>query len=44
MRTPEPRVVAIQSVWKSAPDEVRAYFNVQADGSFELDALMIEAH
>ncbi|CAG4886282.1 class I SAM-dependent methyltransferase [Paraburkholderia gardini] len=44
MRTPEPRIVAIQSVWASAPDEVRAYFNVQADGSFELDALMIEAH
>jgi ubiquinone/menaquinone biosynthesis C-methylase UbiE len=43
MRTPEPRVVAIRSLWSSAPDEVRQYFDVQEDGSFELDALMIEA-
>ena len=26
-----------------APDEVREYFAVQDDGSFELDALMVEA-
>lgn len=43
MRTPQPRVVAIRSIWESAPDEVKQYFAVQADGSFELDALMIEA-
>ncbi|ASV96848.1 class I SAM-dependent methyltransferase [Paraburkholderia aromaticivorans] len=43
MRTPEPRVVAIRSMWASAPDEVRHYFDVQEDGSFKLDALMIEA-
>jgi ubiquinone/menaquinone biosynthesis C-methylase UbiE len=43
MRTPEPRVVAIRSLWTSAPDEVRQYFDVQEDGSFKLDALMIEA-
>ncbi|WP_454824819.1 class I SAM-dependent methyltransferase [Paraburkholderia xenovorans] len=43
MRTPEPRVVAIRSMWASAPDEVRQYFDVQEDGSFKLDALMIEA-
>ncbi|HVE05667.1 MAG TPA: class I SAM-dependent methyltransferase [Paraburkholderia sp.] len=43
MRTPQPRVVAIRSIWESAPDEVKQYFAVQADGSFELDVLMIEA-
>ena len=43
MRTPQPRVVAIRSIWENAPDEVKQYFAVQADGSFELDALMIEA-
>jgi ubiquinone/menaquinone biosynthesis C-methylase UbiE len=44
MRTPEPRVVAIRSLWSSAPDEVREYFDVQEDGSFKLDTLMVEAH
>jgi hypothetical protein len=44
MRTPEPRVVAIRSLWDHAPDEVRQYFDVQEDGSFKLDALMIDAH
>ncbi|MFL9962601.1 class I SAM-dependent methyltransferase [Paraburkholderia sediminicola] len=44
MRTPEPRVVAIRSLWDHAPDEVRHYFDVQEDGSFKLDALMIDAH
>jgi ubiquinone/menaquinone biosynthesis C-methylase UbiE len=43
MRTPQPRVAAIRSIWDNAPDEVKQYFAVQADGSFELDALMIEA-
>lgn len=43
MRTPAPRVTAIRALWDGAPDEVRRYFAVQADGSFELDALMIEA-
>ncbi|TDN66945.1 class I SAM-dependent methyltransferase [Paraburkholderia sp. BL10I2N1] len=43
MRTPEPRVVAIRSLWAGAPDEVRQYFEVEDDGSFKLDALMIEA-
>lgn len=44
MRTPALNVEAISAIWAVAPDEVRAYFKVQADGSFELDALMIEAH
>ncbi|AET88465.1 MULTISPECIES: class I SAM-dependent methyltransferase [Caballeronia] len=43
MRTPPERVAAIRSMWKNAPDEVRQYFGVEEDGSFELDAMMIEA-
>jgi ubiquinone/menaquinone biosynthesis C-methylase UbiE len=43
MRTPPERVTAIRSLWTNAPDEVREYFAVQDDGSFELDALMVEA-
>jgi len=43
MRTPPERVTAIRSLWNGAPDEVRQHFAVQADGSFELEALMIEA-
>jgi len=43
MRTSAERVSAIRSIWASAPDEVRHYFDVQNDGSFKLDAMMIEA-
>ncbi|MDR5877286.1 class I SAM-dependent methyltransferase [Caballeronia sp. LZ032] len=43
MRTPPERVTAIRSMWNSAPDEVRQYFSVTEDGSFELDAMLIEA-
>lgn len=43
MRTPEARAAAIRSLWQSAPDEVREYYGVQADGSFMLDVVMIEA-
>jgi SAM-dependent methyltransferase len=44
MRTPPLKIDAIRAVWAAAPDEVRHYFNVQQDGSFELDVLMVEAH
>jgi ubiquinone/menaquinone biosynthesis C-methylase UbiE len=43
MRTPAERVAAIRSLWHSAPDEVREYYGVQADGSFMLDVLMVAA-
>jgi len=43
MRTSAERVAAIRSLWRSAPDEVRAYYGVQEDGSFMLDALMVQA-
>ena len=32
-----------QSLWNNAPDEVRQYFDVKEDGSFKLDAMMIDA-
>lgn len=41
--TPEHRVQAIRTLWSEAPQEVRSYFAVQGDLSFELDALMIQA-
>ncbi|WJF91046.1 class I SAM-dependent methyltransferase [Paraburkholderia bonniea] len=44
MRTSAPRVAAIRALWAEAPDEVRHYYAVQQDGSFELDVLMLEAH
>lgn len=43
MRTSAERIAAIRSLWHGAPDEVRAYYGVQEDGSFMLDALMIHA-
>lgn len=43
MRTPGERAAAIRSLWQSAPDEVREYYGVQDDGSFQLDVLMVEA-
>jgi ubiquinone/menaquinone biosynthesis C-methylase UbiE len=43
MRTPTERVAAIRSLWANAPEEVRRYFDVRDDGSFKLDALMIDA-
>lgn len=43
MRTPEVRVAAIRSLWSAAPDEVREYFAVKDDGSFDIDVVMIDA-
>ena len=39
--TPANRVAALESLWSAAPAEVRAYYMLQEDLSFELDALMI---
>lgn len=41
--TPPDRIAALHSFWSAAPEEVRAYFSLQEDLSFELDALMLEA-
>lgn len=43
MNTPEHRAQAIRILWSEAPEEVRTYFAVREDYSFELDALMIQA-
>jgi ubiquinone/menaquinone biosynthesis C-methylase UbiE len=37
-------IAAIRSLWSSAPSEVRDYFRLQDDLSFEVDAVMILAH
>ena len=41
MRTPTERVVAIKSLWDSAPSEVCSYFQLEADYSFSIDSVMI---
>jgi ubiquinone/menaquinone biosynthesis C-methylase UbiE len=38
--TPDDRVAAIRTLWSGAPAEVREYFNLQNDLSFELDVAM----
>jgi SAM-dependent methyltransferase len=43
MRTPPERVAAIHAMWNAAPDEVRSFFEVQPDGSFTLQKIMIAA-
>jgi ubiquinone/menaquinone biosynthesis C-methylase UbiE len=43
MRTPPDRVAAIHSLWNTAPDEVRSHFEVQPDGSFTLQKILIAA-
>jgi len=43
MRTPDLYVQAISSLLLNAPREVREYFQVEPDGSFVLDKIMIEA-
>ncbi len=43
MKTPEHHVTAIKEVLKAAPEEVRSYFQVEADGSFSIDEVMLIA-
>ena len=43
MRTPDLYVQAISSLLLNSPREVRDYFQVEPDGSFVLDTIMIEA-
>jgi SAM-dependent methyltransferase len=42
MRTPPALVRAIRALQSAASDEVRQHFKIQSDGSFELDAFMLE--
>jgi ubiquinone/menaquinone biosynthesis C-methylase UbiE len=42
MKTPPDRVAVLRSMLKSAPAEVRAHFNVGDDGSFDIEAALIE--
>jgi ubiquinone/menaquinone biosynthesis C-methylase UbiE len=43
MRTPEPVAATIHAFLQAAPDEVRTYFEIGADSSFDLDVLSVEA-
>jgi ubiquinone/menaquinone biosynthesis C-methylase UbiE len=43
MRTPAERVAAIRSLFASAPEETRTYFDVQDDGSFTIDSTLFKA-
>ena len=44
MRTPEALAEAIRLYQQSASAEVKAYFELQQDGSFTSDTIMFEAH
>jgi len=43
MRTPAPRVEAIRSLFDAAPEEARAYFALEEDYSFAIDAALFVA-
>jgi hypothetical protein len=43
MRTPEVNVAAIRALQSAAPVEVTEHFSIEADGSFLLDSVLIEA-
>lgn len=43
MNTPEVFVSATRALQAAAPDEVRTHFAIEADGSFTIDTMMIEA-
>jgi hypothetical protein len=42
MRTPEDRANAILSIQASAPAEVKQHFEIEENGSFMLDVMMVE--
>lgn len=42
MRTPAERVAVIQELLLGAPEEVREHLKIEADGSFQLDAAMLD--
>lgn len=43
MRTPAENITAIKALWKSAPQEVKTYFALEADDSFSIDVAMLDA-
>ena len=43
MRTSPEHIAAIKSLWRAAPAEVRTYFNVAEDYSFDIDTVLVEA-
>lgn len=43
MRTPPEQAAAIRALQRAATSEVRAHFAIEADGSFTIDTMLIEA-
>ena len=43
MRTPAPLAAAVLAIQASSPAEVRSYFGVEDDGSFQLDVMTLSA-
>jgi ubiquinone/menaquinone biosynthesis C-methylase UbiE len=43
MRTPPLHVETLRSLWQHAPEEVRNYFHVAEDSSFQQDSIFIES-
>lgn len=41
--TPQPRIDAIRTLWDAAPAEVRSWFALQPDYSFQIEAALIDA-
>ena len=44
MRTPPTHMAAIRALQASAAADVAAHFQIEPDGSFLLDSVLIEAH
>jgi hypothetical protein len=44
MRTPEVQEAAIRALQAAVAEPVRRYFEVQPDGTFTVDTLVIEGH
>jgi hypothetical protein len=43
MKTPAVQADAIQALFALAPSEVRDYLALEADGSFTIDSMLLEA-
>jgi SAM-dependent methyltransferase len=43
MKTPEENIQVIRALQNGAPSEIRTHFNIEPDGSFEIDVRLFEA-
>jgi hypothetical protein len=42
MNTPAPQVAAIRALQSIAPEDVTRYFEVEGDGSFSVDSMLMQ--